>query len=50
MDIANTNISDKAADDIAVAVSCNICLQEFDIGRSYLRGSGVTKIAKGFQQ
>ena len=48
--IANTNISDGAADDIAAAVSCNIYLQEFDIGGNNLQASGTTKIAKGLQK
>ena len=48
--IANNNIGDEAADDIAAAVSCNIHLQEFDIGRNDLRASGIATIAKGLQK
>ena len=48
--IAKTNISDKTADDIAAAVSCNFHLQEFDIGKNYLQASNVIKVAKGLQK
>ena len=48
--IANAGISDGAADNIAAAVSCNIHLQEFDIGKNYLKASGAMKIAKGLQK
>ena len=48
--IANNNIGDEAADDIAAAVSCNIYLQEFDIGRNDLRASDIATIAKGLQK
>ena len=48
--IADCNISDEAADDIAAAVSCNIHLQEFDIGRNHLQASAIANIAKGLQK
>ena len=48
--IASIKISDEAVDGIAAAVSCNIHLQEFDIGKNYLQPSGVTKIIKNLQK
>ena len=47
--IAGANISDRAADDIATAVACNVHLQEFDISKNYLQASSVIKVAKGLQ-
>ena len=48
--IANTSIRDGAVDDIAAAVSCNIYLQEFNIGKNYLQASSIIKVAKGLQK
>ena len=48
--IAGASIGDGAADDIAAAVSCNVHLQEFDIGKNYLQASSVIKVAKGLQK
>ena len=48
--IANTGVRDEAAVDIAAAVSCNIYLQEFDIGKNHLQASSVIKVAKGLQK
>ena len=47
--IAGTKISDGATD-ITDAVSCNIHLQEFDIGENYLQASSVIKVAKSLQK
>ena len=46
--LSSNNITSVATDDIATIVSCNIHLQEFDIGRNYLQASGITNIAKNF--
>ena len=48
--IANANISDEAADDIAAVVSCNIHLQEFDISGNNLRALGAVKTVKSLQK
>ena len=48
--IAGASIGDGAADDIAIAVSCNVHLQEFDISKNYLQASSVIKVAKGLQK
>ena len=48
--LANINNSDEATDDIAAAVSCNVHLQEFNIGKSYLHASSVIKVAKSLQK
>ena len=45
-----SNITDEAADDIAVAISCNIHLQELDLGGNKLQASGTIKIAKSLQK
>ena len=47
--IDDNNITYKAADDIAAAISCNHYLQEFNIGRNHLGSVGAIKIAKGLQ-
>ena len=44
--MSNNNITDSAADDIAVAISCNPHLKEFDIGENKLEGRGAIKLAK----
>ena len=43
------NITYKAANDIAAAISCNIELQEFDINTNKLQAAGTIKIAKALQ-
>ena len=48
--IANINICDKAAYDIADAVSCNTYLQELNIGRNNLQALGAAQIARGLQK
>ena len=48
--IAGINNSDGATDDIAAAVSCNVHLQEFDIGKNYLDALSVIKVAKSLQE
>ena len=48
--IADINNSDEATDDIAAAVSCNVHLQEFNIGKNYLHASSVIKVAKSLQK
>ena len=48
--IHNNNITNEAADDIAAAISCNIDLQELNLGSNNLQASGTTKIAKALQK
>ena len=48
--INHNNVTDEAADDIAAAISCNIHLQELNLGSNYLQASGIIKIAKSLQQ
>ena len=48
--IAGINNSDGAADDITAAVSCNVHLQEFNIGKNYLQASSFIKVAKSLQK
>ena len=50
--INNNNITDEAADDIAIAaaISCNPHLEEFDIGENKIQGRGAIRLAKSFQQ
>ena len=48
--IVGINSSDGATDDITAAVSCNVHLQEFNIGKNYLEASSVIKVAKGLQK
>ena len=48
--ITGINNSDGAIDDIAAAVSCNVHLQEFNIGKNYLQASSVIKVAKSLQK
>ena len=47
--MSNNNITDSAADDIAVAISCNPHLKVFDIGENKLKGRGAIKLAKSLQ-
>ena len=47
--MSNNNITDSAADDIAIAISCNPHLKEFDIGENKLEGRGAIKLAKSLQ-
>ena len=47
--ISNNNITDAAADDIATAISCNIHLQELNLGSNNLQASGIIKIARSLQ-
>ena len=44
------NITDEAADDIATAISCNIYLQELNLGSNNLQTSGAIKITKALQK
>ena len=48
--ISNNNITDKAADDIATAISCNIHLQELNLCSTNLQTSGAIKITRGLQK
>ena len=48
--INNNNVTERAADDIAAAISNNTNLQEFDIGRNTLETVGVIKISKKFTE
>ena len=48
--ISNNYIIDEAADDIAIAISYNIHLQELNLGSNDLRTSGTVKIAKSLQK
>ena len=48
--IDHNNITDDAADDIAAVISCNIHLQELNLGNNYLQASGTIKIAKSLQK
>ena len=48
--ITGINNSDGATDDIAAVVSCNVHLQEFNIGKNYLQASSVIKVAKSLQK
>ena len=50
LNIDNNNISDEEANDIAVAISCNTNLKEFNIGRNCLNAVGVIKIARSLQK
>ena len=43
-------ITDGAADDIAAAISCNIHLQELNLGNNDFTPSGVSKLARSFQK
>ena len=47
--VSDNNITDEAADDIAIAISCNTQLQQFDIGRNSLQSTGAIKIIKALQ-
>ena len=48
--INNNNITDEASDDIAAAISCNIHLQELNLGSNNLQTSGTIKITKALQK
>ena len=50
LNISKNNIIDDAADDIAIALSCNTQLQELDISINNLKRQGTIKIAKALQQ
>ena len=47
--IHNNSITDEAADDIAAAISCNIHLQELNLGGNNLQLSGIIIIARTLQ-
>ena len=47
--INHSNITDKAADDIAAVISCNTHLQELDLASNDLRALGITKISRSLQ-
>ena len=47
--MSNNSITDSAADDIAIAISYNPHLKEFDIGENKLKGRGAIKLAKSLQ-
>ena len=49
LNISKNNITDKAADDIAAAISCNTQLQELDISDNYLQATGAITILKELQ-
>ena len=49
MYINHNNITDKAADDIAAAISCNTKLKEFDISGNNLQPVDVMKILKALK-
>ena len=44
------SIGDKAADDIAAVISCNINLQELNLGGNYFQTSGIIVIARSLQK
>ena len=46
----NDNITEEAADDIATAISCNVDLQELNLGSNNLQASGIIKIARTLQK
>ena len=48
--VSNDNITEEAADDIAAVISCNIHLQELDLGSNNLQTSGIIRIAKSLQK
>lgn len=50
MIISTRNITDDAANDIAIAISCNTQLQELDISLNSLQMPGTMKITKAMQQ
>ena len=47
--IYHNNLTYKAADDIAAAISCNVHLQELDISKNDFQTPGIIKIAKSLQ-
>ena len=48
--IDHNNITDEAADDIAAAISCNIHLQELNLGGNDFRTSGIIVISRSLQK
>ena len=48
--ISNNNITDEAADNIAAAISCNIHLQELNLGNNEFTPPGVLKIARSLEK
>ena len=48
--IDHNNITDEAADDIAAAISCNIHLQELNLGGNDFRTSGIIVILRSLQK
>ena len=48
--MSNNNITHEAADDIAAVISCNVHLQELNLGSNHLQASGTIKIAKSVQK
>ena len=47
--ISRNNITEKAADEIAAAISCNTQLQELDISDNHLQSTGAITISKDLQ-
>ena len=47
--VSNNNITDEATDDIAADISCNIYLQELNLGSNNLQTSGAIKITRELQ-
>lgn len=50
LSISNNNISDRAADEIAVAVYSNVYIQELNLGGNNLRASGTIEIVRSLQK
>ena len=50
LSISHNNIVDKAADDIAAAISCNVYLQELNLSDNNLQALGTMKIARSLQK
>ena len=48
--IDHNNITDEAANDIAAAISCNIHLQELNLGGNDFRTSGIIVISRSLQK
>ena len=46
LDISHNNISDEAADDMAIFLSKNLQLEELDVSHNDLLSTGITKICK----
>ena len=47
--LTHNGITDEAADDIAAVISCNMNLQELDLGNNDLQTSGIIIIARNLQ-